>query len=309
MTYLAFNFCEIGWLPVLLSWLLPFLLGLLLGYAIWAKYKKMKEDLEDKVQDLKGRIKELEEELDACSHKKTDLESEIALLKGQLRERDLQVSTLEASLTAAKQEQSSKISAAAAGVGGAVAGLAASDKKSKDDLQKIEGVGPKIEKLLNEEKIKTYAKLADTKVSKLRKMLDAAGPKYQITKPDTWPEQAALARDGKWEDLKALQDELIGGVGSIQKGKASAPMPSDDLKKIEGIGPKIESLLNDAGITTFALLSNSDVATLRRILDEAGPRYRISNPESWPEQAALARDGKWDDLSELQNNLKGGRKT
>ena len=30
--------------------------------------------------------------------------------------------------------------------------------------------------------------------------------------PKTWPQQAALAADGKWDELKVLQDELMGGV-------------------------------------------------------------------------------------------------
>ncbi|WP_235296880.1 helix-hairpin-helix domain-containing protein [Portibacter marinus] len=304
MTYLAFNFCNLDWWLVLLSWLLPFLLGLLLGYAIWARYKKMKENLEEEVKKLKSKISELEAELADCRHHHTELDSEIAMLKGQLRERDLQVSTLESSLAAANKKGGSK---EAVGVVGAAAGLTSSGQGKVDDLKKIEGIGPKIEKLLNEENIHSYDDLATAKVKKLRKILDAAGPKYQITKPDTWPEQAALARDGNWDELEKLQNVLVGGVRpGDQKGSAAA---SDDLKIVEGIGPKIEALLNEESIWTFAELAKTDVSRLKEILDGAGPRYRISTPDTWPEQAALARDGKWDALDELQNNIKGGRKT
>jgi predicted flap endonuclease-1-like 5' DNA nuclease len=81
----------------------------------------------------------------------------------------------------------------------------------------------------------------------------------------------------------------------------------DDLKKIEGIGPKIESIFHDAGILTFAQLAVADVAHLQKLLAAAGPRYRLADPGTWPQQAALANAGQWQELSRLQENLKGGR--
>ena len=88
---------------------------------------------------------------------------------------------------------------------------------------------------------------------------------------------------------------------------AAAPAAEDDLKKIEGIGPKIEAALKAAGIRTFADLAAKSAEELQAILDEAG-FARISNPETWAEQAALAAQGKWDKLAALQDSLKGGRR-
>ncbi len=82
---------------------------------------------------------------------------------------------------------------------------------------------------------------------------------------------------------------------------------TDDLTKIEGIGPKISGLLQAAGIQTFAQLASTDVARLQSILDAAGPRYRIANPSSWPAQARLAASGDWEALQKLQDSLVGGR--
>ena len=82
----------------------------------------------------------------------------------------------------------------------------------------------------------------------------------------------------------------------------------DNLTKIEGIGPKIEQLLNKAGIRTFKMLGTVDVKTLRAILDKAGPRYKMHNPKTWRQQAKLAATGKWEKLNDLQKNLKGGVK-
>jgi len=81
----------------------------------------------------------------------------------------------------------------------------------------------------------------------------------------------------------------------------------DDLKTIEGIGPKISSLLQEAGITTFSHLASTDVKRLKQILADAG-LTALADPTSWPEQAGLAATGQWDALEALQGELKGGRR-
>jgi predicted flap endonuclease-1-like 5' DNA nuclease len=81
----------------------------------------------------------------------------------------------------------------------------------------------------------------------------------------------------------------------------------DDLKRIEGIGPKIAEALQAAGITTFAQLADTDVERIRHILDEAGPSFKLADPTTWPKQAKLAAAGKWDALGKWQERLKHGK--
>ncbi|MBX7225468.1 MAG: hypothetical protein K1X55_05520 [Chitinophagales bacterium] len=81
----------------------------------------------------------------------------------------------------------------------------------------------------------------------------------------------------------------------------------DNLKAIEGIGPKIASILNDKGIKSFKALSLTSVEVLRAILDEEGDHYAIHDPKTWPEQARLAYEEKWETLKEWQKELKGGK--
>jgi large subunit ribosomal protein L27 len=83
-----------------------------------------------------------------------------------------------------------------------------------DDLKIVEGVGPKIEQLLKDGGINTWTELAETSVDRLREILDAAGSRYQIHDPGTWPAQAKFAAEGKFEELKEYQDMLIGGKDS-----------------------------------------------------------------------------------------------
>ncbi len=82
----------------------------------------------------------------------------------------------------------------------------------------------------------------------------------------------------------------------------------DDLKKIEGIGPKIESLLNEGGIYSYADLSHTKYSKLKSILAEAGSQYSSHDPSTWAEQAELAAEGKWKTLEKLQDELNGGKK-
>jgi predicted flap endonuclease-1-like 5' DNA nuclease len=84
-------------------------------------------------------------------------------------------------------------------------------KTVKDDLTKIEGIGPKIAELLVKDGIVTFENLAKTEVAKVKAILDKAGSKFQMHDPATWAEQAKLAAAGNWEKLAKLQDELKAG--------------------------------------------------------------------------------------------------
>lgn len=81
----------------------------------------------------------------------------------------------------------------------------------KDEFKKIEGIGPKIQELLYGSGIFTFSQLAETPVDRLKEILLAAGDRYRIHDPSTWPKQAKLAADGHWEQLKAWQEILIAG--------------------------------------------------------------------------------------------------
>ncbi|ODS84644.1 MAG: 50S ribosomal protein L17 [Cytophagaceae bacterium SCN 52-12] len=85
------------------------------------------------------------------------------------------------------------------------------DAPAADDLEKIEGIGPKIAEVLTTAGIATFAQLAEAAPEQIREILDNAGAQFAIHDPATWPKQAELAAAGKWDELKAWQDELLGG--------------------------------------------------------------------------------------------------
>ena len=89
--------------------------------------------------------------------------------------------------------------------------------------------------------------------------------------------------------------------------KAAAPKKSgkaDDLKKVEGIGPKIAETLIAAGISTFAELAKVDAAKISEIIADVRGNHVT---DTWPAQAKLAAEGKWDELKKWQDELDGGK--
>ncbi len=90
--------------------------------------------------------------------------------------------------------------------------------------------------------------------------------------------------------------------------KAKSDAKGDDLTKIEGIGPKLKGIFHEAGVMTFADMAAKSADELREIMIEAGGnRYARFNPETWPAQAKLAAEGKWDELKKWQDELDGGK--
>jgi large subunit ribosomal protein L27 len=131
------------------------------------------------------------------------------------------------------------------------------------------------------------------------------------------PAPAPVVEDAPVSEASAETESEAPAVEEAPKAKATASdkivSPSgkkyklDDLKIIEGVGPKIEELFNAAGINTWAELAETSADRLKEILTEAGSRYQMHDPTTWPQQAGLAAAGEWEELESLQERLDGGR--
>lgn len=115
----------------------------------------------------------------------------------------------------------------------------------------------------------------------------------------------------KRDNKSYVSVEPNGAARSNGNGKpataSKASKKSDDLSKVEGIGPKINELFQAAGINTFAQLAAASVEQLKQILADAGSNYTSHDPGTWPKQAELAAAGKWDELKAWQDELMGGK--
>ena len=143
------------------------------------------------------------------------------------------------------------------------------------------------------EKIKVARKVDDSKDTSSENGNKAVAPKKEAPKAEAPKKEAPKAEAPKKVDSKV----------AMVAGKR---FPLNDLKVIEGIGPKIAELLNNAGIVSWNALSNADPAKLKEILAEAGPRYTMHNPTTWPIQAKLVVEGKYEELEAYQDRLEGG---
>jgi len=93
----------------------------------------------------------------------------------------------------------------------------------------------------------------------------------------------------------------------VEKKKPAKKVKADDLKIIEGVGPKIESLMKEAGFEDLRAVANASLEDLKKVLEDAGSRYQMHDPTTWSKQAELAADEKWEELQEYQDHLKGGK--
>ncbi len=180
------------------------------------------------------------------------------------------------------------------------------NKLKSDNFQLIEGVGPKMNALLVKEGIKSWSDLATYSPGEIRSLLNKHGDKYKIIDVKTWSKQAGFAAKGHWEKLITFQkndgsdskaEKVLGKMGVIQS------LDTADLKIVEGVGPKIESLLKEAGIKTLGDLAKASKTKLKKILESAGARYGLADPTHWAKQASLANAGKHAELKKLQDRI------
>jgi predicted flap endonuclease-1-like 5' DNA nuclease len=210
-----------------------------------------------------------------------------------------------------------------------------------DDLTRIEGIGPKIAAALVASGVGSYRELAGSDVETLRAALRSKGLRFVPSLP-SWPEQARLLAADDTAGLAALTDRLVAGRERAAEPAASPAVPAqpqpepsrevvsteqgssngtaagaglstppdevkpDDLKRIEGIGPKMANALNAAGITTFEGLAAADESTIRAAIAAAGLRFAPSLV-TWARQARLLAAGDEEDFDRLTDDLVAGR--
>jgi len=107
-------------------------------------------------------------------------------------------------------------------------------------------------------------------------------------------------------DVEATKEAVQQETEAPKKESKAKAKKADDLTKIEGVGPKAAEALTNAGMGTYADIAKGDANKIKEVLTEASSRMAHLDPTSWPKQAQMAADGKWDELKVWQDNTKGG---
>ena len=244
---------------------------------------------EAKIMMVKERIRSKEEKLNEMLQTKAELEKRIEVQT----EKDARRAEQD-KVRAAKAEAAQKIKAK---IKADEAARAGDNEKLKEAAEKLKGKKETPKETPKEESI--VEKIATEIEETLEDMVDTVKAVAHVVSEKI---------DEAVESFNAPETaEEKTAEAPTEPAKAADFTAKDDLKIVEGIGPKIEEILNTAGINTFSALENTEVEKLKTTLAEAGGRYKSHNPSTWPKQAGLAAAGKWDELKKWQDELDGGK--
>nr|WP_297784137.1 hypothetical protein [uncultured Allomuricauda sp.] len=109
------------------------------------------------------------------------------------------------------------------------------------------------------------------------------------------------------KDIKLSESTSFSFDAEQAKVAFGKSIKENDLKLVEGIGPKIEGLFHDFGIKTWKELAETSADKCQEVLDSGGKRYRIHDPASWPMQAKMAYEGHWQQLFDWQEKHRAGK--
>lgn len=317
---------------ILTMLLVSFLLGLWLGWMLWNRYKQMAEKLQLEHQSLQLSVNTLRTEADALKQKLSAAESDNANLKvtantlladQQLAEERLAVQERDLkALLERNRELETELALAAT-----------PDRARGHQLALVNDPGEPIQ---GEESYETYRAqveaASDSYKENAENEAELAGTiefmqETPIEEDIIIPPLEVTTDRGESLDLPETATEIPMGIVApmpIDEEKSAAEITGndteeiavaaafvgeqDDLKIVEGIGPKIEALLHAKGVRTYSDLAATSVSRLKDILTEAGPRFSMHDPGTWSAQALLAANGEWENLKAYQDFLNAGKR-
>lgn len=177
-----------------------FLLGLLLGWLLnWLLSKWTRKDDNDTSR--------------GSSNNKTSATQAVGNISGNVSANANAAATSTTVTSVAKVALGASIASAAA---------AGFKIKGNDDLEIIEGIGPKIAALFKENGTGTFDKVMNLSVPQMQAILEKGGPRFKLANPGSWAEQAKLCYENRWAELQILQDQLTAGIDKSAQADDSA---------------------------------------------------------------------------------------
>lgn len=291
--------------------LIPLLVGLttaFLGYLL-GKLGKGGND----IGTWENKVSQLEADLDACRKNKGGItkdtvSSAYAAGSSTATSSDIniwrdKVSQLEAELRKVKGSSSSNIVSKDLDVWkNRVAKLEADLKESETSKKELEA------KLKEGEKASTTATKSKSGSAKSSLAASGTGTTKSKSSSKTGTSKTTSKSTTKKTTSSNTKSATSNFDAALAKEAFGKKIKQDDLKVVEGIGPKIEGLFHNHGIKTWKALSEATQAKCNEVLASGGSRYKMHKPDTWPKQAKFAYEGKWKELAKWQDEMDGGRK-
>ncbi len=288
----------------LIGWILGYVFQLYIPKKRREKGLDLQRELEEAKETnrrLEARLSQyhnLEEQLNTCKTQRQQQTEELENVRAKLTSAEAQIATLQQGIASLEQRIETETPASPAEVSPEI-------KTQTPPIETFLDIGTTIPTIVERETPQ------DVEVETVSPEVEIHVPeKVQSETTPAETSQAVIA-ETLFEDSSPATDVEIPSEDihpeSESKLSRSTPEKPDNLRKIEGIGPKVAQLLNEAGILTFEQLAQTESDRLRTILEEAGGVFKAMDPASWPEQAGLAAKGDWEALKILQDQLDGGR--
>lgn len=269
-----------------------FLIGLWMGWALWAKYKQQVDKFTMEVQSLNVTADALRTELQTAKMQLASMETDRNTFAGQVemlkRENSNQVEQLQL-----VESQLSEVQARNRQLETELGLTMPADPVTPENVP-MEIVEP--EPSAPEPEPPADETSGDNHVAAMEENTPPAFVIEPVAIAEPQPEKEKK-KSAKKADPAEEEPVVV-----------AAPADRDDLSVVEGIGPKIQLLLNQYGIYTYRQLAETEVERLKEILATAGPQLAMHDPGTWPSQANLAANDQWDTLKSVQGFLKGGKK-
>lgn len=277
-----------------------FLIGLWMGWALWARYKQQIDKFTVEVQSLNATADALRTELQTAKLQLTSMETDRNTFAGQVemlkRENSNQTEQLQMveSQLAEVQARNRQLETE---LGLSMPSDPVTPENVPLEIIEPEPTTPEPETTVVETPAGNAETPADNHVAAMEENTPPAFVIEPVAIADPQPEKEKKKSSAKKSD-QTTEAAVV----------AAAPADRDDLSVVEGIGPKIQLLLNQYGIYTYRQLAETEVERLKEILATAGPQLAMHDPGTWPSQANLAANDQWDTLKSVQGFLKGGKK-
>ncbi len=284
-----------------MCWIIPLIVGVIsaiLGYLLG----KSCCDCENSpfVTNLREENEKLNQQLTDCQESKQSLLEENETLQSSLEKAEETIRTTKASALAVPVLDKEKVKEKVNEVKGKVKGMVSHFAKTDNSTDSEFSQGKASHFATTDDTTDFHSHEAGAKTTSHFAATDNSEEFHSESKGSEVVSHFAST------DSNIATEKVVAFDADLAKSVFGKKIKQNDLTVVEGIGPKIAELFNEAGIKTWAELADTSVERRQEILTAAGTRFAVHNPDTWARQAKLATEGKWQELFDWQEKLDGG---